>query len=101
MQLESHDIRPPSMLDTPAWNREMFNGGVIAALAAHIGLPILIVTVTSILAATLAKGGPEPVVDKHIVEARFVKLGKKPEPNRLPQRKVPKKATAPDPATAV
>lgn len=101
MQLESHDLRPPSMLDARTFTRDMLSGGVIAALAAHVALPIVIVTLTSILAATLAKGGPEPVVDKRIVEARFVKLGKKPEPNRLPQRKVPKKSTAPDPATAV
>lgn len=101
MQIESHDLRPPSMLDARAFSRDMLSGGVIAALAAHVALPIAIVTVTSILAATLAKGGPEPLADKHIVEAHFVKLGKKPEPNRLPQRKVPKKSTAPDPATAV
>jgi outer membrane biosynthesis protein TonB len=101
MELESHDIRPRSMLEAPLLSREMLGGGLLAALAAHIALPLAIIAVTSILAATLAKAGPEPVVDRHIVEAHFVKLGKKPEPNRLPQRKVPKKATAPDPATAV
>lgn len=101
MQLEAHDIRPPSMLDGPPWSREMLHGGLLAALLAHVALPVMIVLITSILAATLAKGGPPPVIDRHVVEARFVRLGKKPDPHKLPQRKVPIKATAPDPATVV
>lgn len=101
MDFERYDNRPPSMLDPPPWNREMLGGGLVAALAAHIALPLLIVAVTSLLAATLATDPAPPLADKHIVEARFVQLGKKREPNRLPQRKVPKLATAPDQATAV
>jgi outer membrane biosynthesis protein TonB len=101
MHVESHDIRPPSMLEAPAWSGEMLRGGLLAALVAHVGAPLLFVLVTTILAATLAKPGGPPVVEKHIVEARFVRLGKKPEPKKLPQRQVPKKSTAPDPATAV
>ena len=27
MHVESHDIRPPSMLETPLWSREMLRGG--------------------------------------------------------------------------
>jgi hypothetical protein len=101
MHVESHDLRPPSMLEAPLWSREMLRGGLVAALAAHVGAPLLFLLVTAILAATLAKPGPQPVVEKHIVEARFVRLGKKPEPKKLPQRQVPRKSTAPDPATAV
>jgi outer membrane biosynthesis protein TonB len=101
MHLERHDIRPPSMLEAPPWSREMLTGGLVAALGAHFALPLLILLVTTILAATLAKDPPPPVIAKSIVEARFVRLGKKPEPKKLPQRKVPRKATAPDPATVV
>jgi hypothetical protein len=101
MHLERSDNRPPSMLEPHYVNRDMALGGALVAVAAHIGLPALVVLVTSILAATVASGEKPDFIEEHVVEARFVRLGKKPDPKKLPNRIVPRKSTAPDESTVV
>src|SRR4051812_30834566 len=101
MHLERRDIRPPSMLDARAFSREMMVGGAVTVAVAHIGLPFLMVLVSALLAATIGQKKPETFTEMHVVEARFVRLGKKPDPKKLPDRIVPRKSTAPDQATVV
>lgn len=96
------DDRPPSMLEPREMSRGMLVGGVLAAIGAHIAVPLAVMLVTSILAATLADAGPpQSYIEERIVEARFVRKGIKKEPNKLPDRIVPKKSTAPDDSTVV
>jgi hypothetical protein len=101
MHLERRDIRPPSLLDTRAFSTDQIVGGGAAILLAHIGLPIAIVLATTYLSGVLGPKQPEAFNEVHVVEARFVRLGKKPDPKKLPDRIVPRKSTAPDQATVV
>jgi outer membrane biosynthesis protein TonB len=79
----------------------MVVGGAFAAIAAHVAIPIGAILVTSLLAASVAGKQPDSYIEEHIVEARFVQRGKKPDPKKLPDRIVPILSTAPDPATVV
>ena len=97
----TRDTRPPSMLEHPAFSREMMWGGVLVAIGAHIGLPLLVFAITTFLASTVAGKRPETFVEEHVVEAHFVQKGVKKDPNKLPDRIVPRKSTAPDQATVV
>ncbi len=102
MQLQRSDIRPPSMLERAVLSRPMWLGGALFALAAHLVVPLCILLATSLLASAMGNDDePERYVEEHIVEARFVKLGVKRDPNKLPDRVVPRKSTAPDDATVV
>jgi hypothetical protein len=100
MYVARNDNRPPSMLEPRGASREMVLGGAIVAVVAHLGLPALIVAITSLLAATVT-AKPDSFIEEHVVEARFVKLGKKLDPKKLPNRIVPRKSTAPDESTVV
>jgi outer membrane biosynthesis protein TonB len=97
----TRDSRPPSLLDPKEVSSEMLIGGVLFAIGAHLLLPLLVMLVTSVLAATVATTEPQTYVDEHIVEARFVQKGVKRDPKKLPDRIVPRKSTAPDRATVV
>src|SRR5262249_38757511 len=95
------DTHPPTMLERRAISGEMVFGGTLIAIGAHLGLPALVVLVTSILAATIAGKKPEPINEEHVVVASFVRLGKKLDPKKLPNRIVPRLSTAPDDAKVV
>jgi hypothetical protein len=103
MYLQRGDIRPPSMLDSGGVSPRMLIGGALFTVVAHVAVPLGIVLATSALAATMAKGNDEPqtFIEEHVVEARFVRLGKKRDPTKLPDRIVPRKSTAPDLSTVV
>jgi len=96
-----NDVRPPSSLGRPLLDGRMALGGIFFTLAAHLLVPGAIAAVLAILAATGAGKTPPVIPDDHVVEARFVKLGKPFDPRKLPSRKVPIKATAPEPGVAV
>jgi len=100
MFVERTDAGPPTMLEPRSLTREMLVGGAAFAVGAHVLLPLAIVLVTSILAAAVSKR-PEGFNEEHVVEARFVRLGKKLDPKKLPNRIVPRKSTAPDQSTVV
>lgn len=97
----SRDIRPPSLLDPKEVSSDMLVGGVLFAIGAHVAIPLLVLLVTAVLAATVAETEPQTYVEEHIVEARFVQKGIKRDPKKLPDRIVPRKSTAPDQAVVV
>jgi outer membrane biosynthesis protein TonB len=96
------DERPPSLLDRRGLDARMTFGGVVLVLTAHVIVPGAIVGTLALLAAAGAGATPPRVInEEHVVEARFVKLGKKLDPKKIPNRKVPIKTTAPQPGVAV
>src|SRR5262245_15119600 len=100
--LSADDLRPPSQLSQPVLDTKMVFGGLLVAIAAHVGVPALVSAVIALLAAAGIGGGQkQPIREDKVVEARFVKLGKPFDPRKIPQRKVPVKTTAPQPGVAV
>jgi len=102
MHVDADDLRPPSVLRLPLFDPSMMTGGTLAAIGAHLGVPAAFFLVMWLLAIGTADLKPAaPILEEHVVEARFVRLGKKPDPKKLPQRVVPRKTTAPDKAVVV
>lgn len=102
MRLNSGDVRPASMLDGAPMSSPMWIGGALFVLLAHIGLPLAFFAVIGALAATgIADTTPDTFIEEQVVEATFVRLGEKKDPDKLPDRKVPVKNTAPDDSTVV
>jgi hypothetical protein len=99
--LRADDIRPPSQLGQRVLDTKMVFGGVLVALGAHVLVPAVIGIVVALLAAAGLGGQRRVIPDDHVVEARFVKLGKPFDPRKIPNRKVPIKTTAPPPGVAV
>jgi outer membrane biosynthesis protein TonB len=98
----NRDSRPPSALETRVLTADAIFGGALFAILAHVLLPIAIVIVTSVVASALGREDkPQTYIEEHVVEARFVQKGKKPDPKKLPDRVVPRKSTAPDDSTVV
>jgi len=102
MHINRGDLRPASMLEGSPLSRSMWLGGATLVVAAHVGAPLLFIAVLSALAASgIADTTPETFVEEQVVEATFVRLGEKRDPDKLPDRKVPIKHTAPDDSTVV
>jgi hypothetical protein len=105
MFVAAQDLSPPSMLDIRAFSRQMVVGGALITLGAHVLFPTAVFALLSAFTAVgIGADHPSetrPILDDHIVEARFVRLGKKRDPGRLPDRVVPIKSTAPDRSTVV
>jgi outer membrane biosynthesis protein TonB len=100
--LQVEDIRPPSQLGRRVLDGKMVVGGILSALAAHLLVPVVIALVVALIAATGIGATPTRAIpEDHVVEARFVKLGKPFDPRKIPNRKVPIKTTAPQPGIAV
>jgi hypothetical protein len=99
--ISSEDFRPPSQLGRKLLDGKMALGGVLVALGAHVLVPGLIAGMVALLAATGQGAAPRVIPEDHVVEARFVKLGKPLDPHKIPNRKVPVKTTAPLPGVAV
>ena len=96
VQVRADDMRPPSLLGRRVLTGKMAVGGIFLALGAHLLVPATIALMLAIIAATGIGSKPTQVIpDDHVVEARFVKLGKKLDPKMLPQRRAPIKTTAP------
>lgn len=72
--------------------------GILASVLAH-GLVIGASIGASM--TELTDHEPQNYIEERVVEARFVRLGKKPEKRRLPKRRVPRKTTAPKDSVAV
>ncbi|MGD8859428.1 MAG: TonB C-terminal domain-containing protein [Myxococcales bacterium] len=102
MYVDAHDKRPPSMLTAEVFNGKMLVGGAIIALLAHVVIPGAVVLGMGLLAVTgMAETEPTDYLEDKVVEARFVRLGKKRDPDKLPNRRVNKLQTAPDKKTVV
>jgi len=103
MYVESQDMQPQTSLHSQGFDIASFLGGTIVSTVAHLAVPLLAKTMLSVLviaSANIDKPAPS-IREEHIIEARFVKLGEKRDPRKLPNRRVPIKATAPDNKTVV
>jgi hypothetical protein len=102
MRLNPRDLRPASMLDGTPLSGSMLAGGAVFVVLAHLGAPLLFFLIISGLAASgIADTTPDTYIEEQVVEATFVRLGEKRDPDKLPDRKVPVKHTAPDDSTVV
>ncbi len=102
MHVLAHDVRPPSALVGRHFDRQVFVIGALVSMAAHVAVPLTIAFGIALLASAGAGANrPETFIDEHVVEPRFVRLGKKPDPKKLPNREVPRLNTAPDQRTAI
>jgi hypothetical protein len=102
VHVRSDDMRPPSLLGRRLLTGKMALGGFLFAIGAHLLVPASVALVLAIIAATGIGAKPTVAIpEDKIVEARFVKLGKKLDPKKIPNRKVPIKTTAPDKSVAV
>jgi outer membrane biosynthesis protein TonB len=95
------DLRPPSQLGRSMLDGRMAIGGVLFTIAAHLVVPGAIAGVIALLTASGVHKTPVSIPDDKVVEARFVKLGKPFDPRKIPNRKAPRKTTAPQPGVAV
>jgi hypothetical protein len=98
--IHAEDIRPPSQLGRRMLDGKTAFGGVVVALGAHVLLPAAIAAGIALFGG-LDKPQQRAIPEDHVVEARFVKLGKPFDPTKIPNRKVPVKTTAPQPGVAV
>ncbi len=101
LPMQGLDFRPPSLLRPRTVSSGMAVGGVVAAICAHLLVPGAIALVLALLSASGVGKTPHAIIEEHVVEARFVRLGKKLDPHKIPNRKVPVKSTAPQPGVAV
>lgn len=102
MRLNPRDVRPASMLEGSPLSSSMLVGGATFVLLAHLGAPLVFFLIISGLAVSgIADTRPDTFVEQQVVEATFVRLGEKRDPDKLPDRKVPVKHTAPDDSTVV
>jgi outer membrane biosynthesis protein TonB len=101
-QVRAEDLRPPTLLGRRVLTGKMALGGVLFAIGAHLLVPATMALMLAIIAATGTGAKPTTVIpEDRVVEARFVKLGTKLDPRKLPNRKAPVKTTAPQPGVAV
>jgi hypothetical protein len=98
--IRAEDIRPPSQLGRRMLDGKMAVGGVFVAIGAHVLVPAAIVALVAALGG-IDKAPTRVIPEDHVVEARFVKLGKPFDPTKIPNRKVPIKTTAPQQGVAV
>lgn len=102
MRINRSDVRPVSMLEGNPLSSSMLIGGAVFVLIAHIGAPLVFFAIISGLAVSgIASTEPETFIEEQVVEATFVRLGEKRDPDKLPDRKVPIKSTAPDDSTVI
>lgn len=103
MYVDSQDMQPQTSLHSQGFDFKSFLGGTIVSTVAHLAVPFLAKTMLSVLVlatANIDKSAPS-IREEHVIEARFVKLGEKRDPRKLPNRRVPIKSTAPDNKTVV
>lgn len=95
--LDFDDQRPPSLLRPRRRHAADFAGGAAVAAFTHLGVPLLILFITGVLKliGAISEDAAPVVTERHVVEARFVKLGVPFDPRRLPNRRVPVLSTAP------
>jgi outer membrane biosynthesis protein TonB len=101
--VEPTDTRPPSLLRGGGFSPAMIVGGIVISAGTHLATPAalaLILSAFALVGAGQRNSAPAPQ-DVHVVEARFVRLGDVFDPKKLPNRRVPRKSTAPDQKTVV
>lgn len=91
--IAAEDRRPPSLLQKRPIDGTTLTLGFIAAVCAHLGIPLLVMgsqwllVLLGMAVPVSERERPKEVVE--VVAAEFVKLGKPFDPRKLPQRKVP------------
>jgi len=95
------DVRPPSLLRRRRLDARTIAGGLFFVLLAHLLVPGAFASLLALISASGLGATPREIKDDHVVEAHFVKMGKKPDPKKIPSHKVPPKPTAPQPGVAV
>lgn len=103
MHVDGGDYRPPTLLRGSGVNPRMLFGGALLTVGAHFIVPggiALVLSLLSVMGIGDEKIAPL-VEERHVVAARFVRKGELPDPNKMPNRRVPRKSTAPDQATAI
>lgn len=103
MHVDAGDYRPPTLLRTSGTSPRMLIGGALFTVGAHLIVPGGVALVLSLLSVVgVGEERVAPLVEeRHVVAARFVRKGELPDPNKMPNRRVPRKSTAPDQATAI
>ncbi len=90
--------RPPSLLAPRRLGPEEWAGGALGVVSLP-SVALLVVLLVSALAGERRVGveppSRPPLAEVQLVEARFVRKGRRPDANRMPNRRVPRKATAP------
>ena len=99
--MATRDSLPMSMLDAPRMSGGQLAGGLSAVVLAHAGVPLIVMAVMKALSAGGDQAPRRYIDEEHVVEAHFVRKGVKKDPDKLPDRVVPKKSTAPDNSTVV
>lgn len=99
MYVDAHDTRPPTLLVRPSVGPRSALAGSATSVGAHAGVLLLLVVLGH--ASHGADAEPQTYIEEHVVAAEFVQLGKRPDPKKLPKRKVPRKTTAPKDSVAV
>lgn len=105
MYVDSPDWRPPTLLAKQRVTPLAILMGIATAIGAHVLLPLAMIAIIVVGAALGLGQAEEPeqpaIQEREIVEARFVKLGRPPDPNKLPDRRVNRLSTAPPDHIAV
>jgi len=97
MYVDAHDYEPPSLLTQTRWDAWSLLGGVASVTLVYGVVPLLL-GVFAALASAIASGPDEDAPAEPplpIIAAEFVRLGVPPDPNRMPNRRVPIQASAP------
>ena len=98
MHVDAHDVAPPSLLDAGRLQPGPALAGIASALGVHGLIALMVLGVAEV---SKDDDAPTSYIEEHVIAAKFVQLGKPPEPDALPQRKVPRKTTAPKDSIAV
>lgn len=99
MYVDDGDYKPSTMLGETGMTAGSWIGGILSAVGAH-GVVVVGVALAG-LSNLVVEDNPQDYIEEHVVEARFVQLGKPPDPKKLPRRQVPIKTTAPKDSIAV
>lgn len=98
MYVKVRDIQPLTLLHSRPWPRGAVVAGLFCTVGAHLAVALLAIWATH---ATNNAAPPKSYIEENVVEARLVRLGKPPDKKKLPQKKVPRKTTAPKDSVAV
>jgi hypothetical protein len=104
MYLEPADHRPRSLFDADGLSYPQWAAGALTAALVHVGLPLLVLAVVSLLTVAgvnltppLPPTPPPPV--EQVIQARFLQRGEVVDRRQLPNRQVPILRTdTPEPA---
>lgn len=87
-------MKLPGVPYTPRYTTGEIALGVVVALALHLG-PIGVALYKKAFPSAHSEEDDKPLVSRPVVQAALLKLGKPLDPNKLPDRLVPQKNTAP------